>query len=121
MSILRHASCRADDPFKRKAGVTLGVGSDFSLRIPPGTGVALTCIKKQEFARASLRAMFAILCALAMFVADLFKLRSRLEKLRICFSAISSTSLCGGHHLVFDCAAELGRCSYVDDPALTEP
>ena len=33
-------------------------------------------------------------------------------KQRICFFAISSTSLCGGHHLVFDFAAVIARCSY---------
>jgi hypothetical protein len=38
ISILRHASCRADDPFKRKAGAALGVGGDFALRIPAWYG-----------------------------------------------------------------------------------
>jgi len=33
-------------------------------------------------------------------------------KPRICFSAISSTSLCGGHHLVCVCAAVTVYCSY---------
>ena len=52
-----------------------------------------------------------ILHALGMFVADLFKSRSRLEA-ENCFSAISSASLCGGRHLVFDCVAVTARCSY---------
>jgi hypothetical protein len=51
ISILRHASCRADDPFKREAGAALGVDGDFALRIPAQYGVALICIKKQDFAR----------------------------------------------------------------------
>jgi hypothetical protein len=46
-----------------------------------------------------------------MFVVDLFKSRSRLEA-ENCFSAIGSPSLCGGHHLVFDFAAEIARHSY---------
>ena len=33
-------------------------------------------------------------------------------RLRICVSAISSRSLCGGHRLVFDCEAVIARCSY---------
>jgi hypothetical protein len=33
-------------------------------------------------------------------------------KLRTCFSVISSTLLCGGRHLVFDCVAVTARCSY---------
>jgi hypothetical protein len=42
--------------------------------------------------------MFAILHALGMFVADLFKSRGLLEA-ENCFSAINSASLYGGPHL----------------------
>ena len=55
--------------------------------------------------------MFVILHALGMFVADLFKSRAGL-KLRIFFSAIGLSSLCGGHHLVFDFAEVIAHCSY---------
>jgi hypothetical protein len=53
--------------------------------------------------------MFAILHALGMFVADLFKSRSRLEAENL--FTISSPSLCGGYHLVFDFAAATGHYS----------
>jgi hypothetical protein len=55
--------------------------------------------------------MLAILYALGMFVADLFKSRSRLEP-RTCFSAINSASLYGGPDLVFDCVAVIAHYSY---------
>jgi len=52
--------------------------------------------------------MFAILHALGMFVADLFKSRSRLEAENL----FLRHQLCGGHRLVFDCMAVIARCSY---------
>jgi hypothetical protein len=56
--------------------------------------------------------MFAILHAIGMFVVDLFKSRGAGLKPRIRFAAINSPSLCGGHHLVFDCMTVIARCSY---------
>jgi len=53
--------------------------------------------------------MFAILHALGMFVADLFKSRSRLEAENL---LLREPSLCGRHHLVFDCAAVIALFSY---------
>jgi hypothetical protein len=52
--------------------------------------------------------MVAILHACGMFVADLFKSRTRLEAENL----FLRHQLDGGHHLVFDCAAEIGRCLY---------
>ena len=54
--------------------------------------------------------MFALLHALGMFVADLFKSRRRLEAENLLLRH-PLTSLCGGHRLVFDCMAVIGRCS----------
>ena len=55
--------------------------------------------------------MFAILHALGMFVADLFKSRSRLEAENLLLRH-QLTMLCGRHHLVFDCAAVIALFSY---------
>jgi hypothetical protein len=57
---------------------------------------------------ASLKMMVAILHALEMFVADLFKSRRRL----VCYSVISSTSPRGGRHRLHGFAAVIARCSY---------
>ena len=55
--------------------------------------------------------MFAILHALGVFVADLFKSRSRLEAENL-FLRHQFTIAMRGHDLVFDCVAVIARCSY---------
>ena len=55
--------------------------------------------------------MFAILHALGMFVADLFKSRSRLEAENLFLRHQLSIAL-RGPHLAFDCLALTGRYSY---------
>jgi alkylation response protein AidB-like acyl-CoA dehydrogenase len=49
ISILRHASCRADDPFKREAGAALGVDGDFALRIPAQYGGGIDLCQEAGF------------------------------------------------------------------------
>jgi len=55
--------------------------------------------------------MFAILHALGMFVADLFKSLYRLEAENLLLRH-QLPSFCDGHHLVSDCLAVIARCSY---------
>ena len=55
--------------------------------------------------------MFVILHALGMFVADLFKSRSRLEAEKFFLRHPLNIAL-RRHHLVFDCMAVIARCLY---------
>jgi hypothetical protein len=55
--------------------------------------------------------MFAILHALGMFVADLFKSRSRLEAENL-FLRHQLTMAMRRARLVFECVAVIARCSF---------
>ena len=55
--------------------------------------------------------MFAILHAIEMFVADLFKSKSRLEAENLLLRH-QLTIACGRHRLVFDCAVVIALFSY---------